>query len=90
MLRLFKCQTILKWLLHRSNTHLQGFVFGPGIPGVRSMGPDICPRCCVDLTDVTLADEDTKSISTDNAKRAINGNVAMHVRQPGGQLWNQC
>ena len=45
---------------------------------------------CVDLTDVTLADEDTKSIPTDNAKRAIKGNVAMHVRQPGGQLWNQC
>ena len=45
---------------------------------------------CVDLTDVTLADEDTKSISTDNAKRAIKGNVAMHVRQPGVQLWNQC
>ena len=45
---------------------------------------------CVDLTDVTLADEDTKSISTDNAKRAIKGNVAMHKRQPGGQLWNQC
>ena len=43
---------------------------------------------CVDLTDVTLADEDTKSIPTDNAKRVIKGNVAMHVRQPGGQLWN--
>ena len=38
---------------------------------------------------MTLADEDTKSISTDNAKRAIKDNVAMHVRQPGGQLWDQ-
>ena len=45
---------------------------------------------CADLTDVTLADEDTNLILTDNAKGAIKGNVAMHVRQPGGQLWNQC
>ena len=34
-------------------------------------------RPFVDLTDVTLADEDTKSILTDNANRAIQGNVAM-------------
>ena len=34
-------------------------------------------RRCVDLTDVTLADEDTNSILTDNANRAIQGNVAM-------------
>ena len=32
-----------------------------------------------DLTDVTLVDEDTKSILTDNANRAIQGNQAMHV-----------
>ena len=44
----------------------------------------------VDLTDVTLANEDTNSILTDNANRAIPGNVAMHVTQPGGQHWNQC
>ena len=30
-----------------------------------------------DLTDVTLADEDTNSILTDNANRAIEGDVAM-------------
>ena len=30
-------------------------------------------------TDVTLADVDTKPILTDNANRAIQGNVAMHV-----------
>ena len=42
-----------------------------------------------DLTDVTLADEDTNSILTDNANRAFQGNVAMRVTQPGGQLWNQ-
>ena len=35
-------------------------------------------------TDVTLADEDTNSILTDNV------NVAMHVTQPGGQICNQC
>ena len=29
-----------------------------------------------DFTDVTLADEDTNSILTDNANRAIQGNVA--------------
>ena len=34
---------------------------------------------CVDLTDVTLADEDTKSILTDNVNRAIPGNVAMRI-----------
>ena len=41
-----------------------------------------------DLTDVTLADEDTNSKLTDNANRAFQGNVAMRVTQPGGQLWN--
>ena len=39
---------------------------------------------------MTLADEDTNSILIDNANRAIQGNVAMHVTLPGGQLWNQC
>ena len=38
---------------------------------------------------MTLVDEDTNSILTDNAKRAIQGNVATRVTQPGGQLWNQ-
>ena len=37
---------------------------------------------------MTLADEDTNSILTDNANRAFQGNVAMRVTQPGGQLWN--
>ena len=52
-------------------------------------------RPCVDLTDVTLADEDTNSILTDNANWAIQGN-ALHcgnaVMQPGatnssGAIW---
>ena len=38
-------------------------------------------RGCADLTDVTLADEDTNSILTDNAKRAIQGNEAMQAMQ---------
>ena len=45
------------------------------------MGPSVSksqtPRPCADLTDVTLADEDANSILTDNANRAIQGNVAM-------------
>ena len=45
---------------------------------------------CANLTDVTLADEDTNSILTDNANRAIQDNVAMNVTLPGGQIWNQC
>ena len=32
---------------------------------------------CSDLTDVTLADEDTNPVLTNNANRAIQGNVAM-------------
>ena len=62
------------------------FLSDPGKPGVRSLGPDVRPTPCVDLSDVTLADEDTNSILTDNAFRAIQGNVAMQVTQPGGQL----
>ena len=31
------------------------------------MGPDVCHRVSADLTDVTLADEDTNSILTDMA-----------------------
>ena len=59
------------------------FLSDPGVPGVRSMGPvlsnKLLPRGFADLTDVTLVDEDTKSILTDNANRAIQGNQAMHV-----------
>ena len=54
------------------------------------MGPDVRHTPCAYLTDVTLADEDTNSILTDTANRAIQGNVAMHVTQPGGQLCKQC
>ena len=42
-------------------------------------------RLFADLTDVTLADEDSNSIPTDDVNRAILGNVAMQVAPPGGQ-----
>ena len=60
------------------------FLSDPGNPGVRSMGPGLShspsERGCVDLTN-----EDTNSILTDNANRAIQGNVAM---PSGGQICN--
>ena len=65
------------------------FLSDPGKPGVRSLGPDVrhslTKRAFVDLTDVTLADEDTNSILTDNVNRAIQGNEAMQVMQTGDQ-----
>ena len=39
---------------------------------------------------MTLTDEDNESILTDNAKRAIQGDVVTQVTQPGGQLCKQC
>ena len=54
------------------------------------MGPvvsnKLTPRPFADLTDMTLADEDTNSILIDNANRAFQGNVATRATQPGGQL----
>ena len=38
-----------------------------------------------DLADVTLADEDSNSIPTDDVNRAILGNLAMQVAPSGGQ-----
>ena len=65
--------------------------FYPGIPGLRSsMGRvSLSTTPCADLTDVTLADEYTNSIPTDNANRTIQGNVAMKVAQSGGPLCKQ-
>ena len=53
------------------------FLPDPGVSGVRSMGPGLCTsvqHLFENLTDVTLADDDTNSIPTDNANRAIQGN----------------
>ena len=61
------------------------FLSDPGVPGVRSMGPDVSHTTFADLTDVTLADEDSNSIPTDDDNRAILGNVAMQVALSGGQ-----
>ena len=52
------------------------------------MGLSLSNRPCADSTDVTLADEDINSILTDDVNRAMQGNVAIHVTQPGGQHWN--
>ena len=51
------------------------FLSDPGVPGVRSMGRDVThsltTRLCADLSDVTLADEDSNSIPTDD----VNGTI---------------
>ena len=76
------------------------FLSDPGKPGVRSMVPgfthSLTLRGCADLTDVSLADDDTNPIPNDNANRAIQGNVAMSVAMvarfatdaPGGHNCN--
>ena len=43
---------------------------------------------CVDLTDVTLADEDINPIPTDNSNRTTIDNVAKQVAPSGGQTCN--
>ena len=47
-------------------------------------------RLCWDLTDVTLADEDSNSIPTSDVNRAFLGNVAMQVAPSDGQHWIKC
>ena len=44
-------------------------------------------RCLVDLTDVTLADEDTNSLIADDINRAIPVYVAMQVVPSSGLIW---
>ena len=47
--------------------------------------PPGCHKPLADLTDVTLADEDTSSLlSGENVNSAFQGNVAMQVVPPGG------
>ena len=43
-----------------------------------------------DLAYVTLIDEDTKSILTDDANKEIPSNTTMHVAPPGGQTFYFC
>ena len=61
--------------------YVQYFLSDPGIPGpiYGSSCLQLSPTPFADLTDVTLVDEDTKSILTDDANRAIQGNQAMHM-----------
>ena len=51
------------------------FLSDPGLPGPIFVSgcPSVTETPFVDLTDVTLADEDTKSILTYNANRVIQG-----------------
>ena len=66
-----------------TKSFLNHFLSDPGIPGpIYLSGLSLCPRGFADLTDVTMADGDIKSILTDNANRPIQGNVAMHVTHP--------
>ena len=43
----------------------------------------------VDLTDVSLVDEDAKPILADHTNRAIPGNLEMQVAPPGDQILEQ-
>ena len=58
------------------------------------MGLGLChslpPRRFANLFDVTLADEDSNSIQTDDVNRAILGKLAMQVAPSGGQHRNLC
>ena len=69
---------------------LNPFLSDPGVPG--PIYGSSCLKQTIpfaNLTDVTLADEDTNPILTDNANRTFQGNLATRVTQPGGQIWNQ-
>ena len=68
------------------------FLSDPGIPGpIYGSGSLLVrPRGFADLTDVTLVDEDTKSIPTNNTNRTIQDNVAMPVTNPDDQFENIC
>ena len=58
-----------------------GPIYGSRCPSVRSW-------CFFNLIDVTLVDGDINPIPTDEAKRAILGNVAMQVAPPDDQIRN--
>ena len=68
------------------------FLLEPGIPGpIYGSGcHKLTMRRFSDLTDVTLIDEDTNSIPTNNTNRTIQDNVAMPVTNPGDQFENIC
>ena len=41
-----------------------------------------------EIADVTLIDEDTKSILTDDANKEIPSKMTIHVVPPGGQIFH--
>ena len=54
------------------------FLSDPGVPGPIYGSESLqLSHLFADLTDVTLADEDTNPILTDNAHRTFQGNVAI-------------
>ena len=59
------------FILKFSNNSTIPFLSDPGVPGVRSMGSSLSNWLTntpfADLTDVTLADEDTNAILADDA-----------------------
>ena len=67
-----------------SNKRVSKLLSDPGIwgPIFGSRCPSVTTRRFADLTDVTLADEDTNSILTDNTNMAIQGNMTMQMMQP--------
>ena len=79
------------------NGRVQTFKFsvfiGPRCPWGPIYGSaclSLTPRPFANLTDVTLADEDTNSILTDNANHAFQRNVATQVTEAGGKICNLC
>ena len=71
----------------KGSTKKYDFLSDPGVPGpiYGSSSLSQTKPLCADLTDVTLADEDTNSI-LDNANMAIQGNMAMQILQSGCHL----
>ena len=55
------------------------------------MGPGVSQWCFVNLTDVSLVDEELNSILADDTNSVIPGNLEMQVVQEGlsgGQIYN--
>ena len=64
------------------------FLWDPGVPGVRSLGPiSQTTRGFVDLTDVTLADKDTNSIPTDYVNKTMPG-IRQYGNASGATWWS--
>ena len=92
--RLHSVLDLPKWLC-RQNTGWEHSVFkivifiGPRYPWSDLwVQVSLTKTFFADLSDVTLADDDTNPIVADNANRAIQGNVATQVTQPDRQTCN--